>query len=159
MINKEKFQIKLAGESDVKSIINIVSRSFVQYCKAIGINTIEALEESEQNVLDDIAHKYVYLAYWEDKPVGSIRIEIKERKATISRFAILPEYQALGIGSEILAFAEKSLDPLKIESVELYSAVDNIRLKDFYIHKGYSIISIDDSKGYRKGLFQKKIQK
>jgi len=43
---------------------------------------------------------------------------------------------------------------LRIETVELYSAVENSQLKNFYIHKGYHIVSIDDSKGYQRGLFK-----
>ncbi len=157
MSSIKDFHIQLAAEADVKSIVNIVKESFVQYCNAIGIGTIEALRESEQDVLNDMLHKHVYVAYWDGIPVGSVRIEIKNEKAMLSRFAILPEYQSLGIGSKILSFVENTLAPLQIEAIELYSAVENSRLKEFYISKGYHVVSIDDSKGYQRGLFIKNI--
>ncbi len=159
MSSMKKLHIQPAAESDVKSIAGIVKKSFVQYCNAIGIDTMEALQESEQDVRRDLLHKHVYVAYWEGIPVGSLRVEIKGEKAYISRFAILPEYQGLGIGSEMLSFAEKSLVSSPAEMVELYSAVENSRLKDFYLSKGYQIASIECSKGYQRGLFRKTLHK
>ena len=147
--------IKLASEYDVEDIINIVKQSFAQYCNAIGINTIKALRENDLDVLHDIQCKHVYVVYLEEIPVASIRIEIKNEKAKVSRFAILPEYSSLGIGSKVLSLVEEILLPSQVEVIELYSAIDNERLKNFYIYNGYQIVSIDNSKEYRRGLFQK----
>ncbi|MDR1540669.1 MAG: GNAT family N-acetyltransferase [Clostridiales bacterium] len=157
MHSNGKIHIRLANESDVKNIADIVKQSFTQYCNMIGIDAIEALLETEQDVLKDLRQKSVYVACWEKNPVGSIRIAIKSDKASVSRFAIKPEYQGLGIGSDMLSFAEKTLEALKIETIELYSATENCRLKNFYLSKGYQVVSIDNSKGYRRGLFRKHI--
>lgn len=151
------FQIRPAVKSDVEDIAKIVKESFTQYCNMIGINTTDALCESEEDILNDIINKYVYIIYWEEIPVGSIRVEIKNNKSFISRFAVLPDYQCLGIGSKVLSFIEKYLISLQIETVELYSAVQNNRLKDFYLKKGYQIISINNLKGYQRGLFRKRL--
>jgi GNAT superfamily N-acetyltransferase len=157
MESVNKIRIQLATEPDVKYIVEIVRKSFDQYCKAIGINTIEALQESEQDVLDDMLYKHVYLAYWDAELVGSMRLEMKKEKAVLSRFAILPDYQGLGIGRVLLSFAEKTAASLGIGSIELYSAVENTKLRYLYTSQGYRIASIDDSKGYQRGLFQKSI--
>ena len=157
MSSDSNIHIQIATEYDVKNIANITRKSFIQYCSAIGIDTVDALQESDKDILDDIRKKIVYKIYWKERIVGSIRVEIKSEKATISRFSILPEYQCLGIGSKMLSFVEQILVFAKIDWIELYSAVDNKRLKDFYISKGYKILSIDNSKGYRRGLFQKKL--
>lgn len=153
----ENFQIKLASEADITSIVSIVKLSFIQYCNAIGIDTIEALMESEQDVRKDMLQKQVYVAYLDDKAVGSIRIQIEGEKAFVSRFAILPDYQRMGIGSQMLTFIESFLASRKIIAIELYSAVDNHPLKEFYLRKGFQIVSVDASRGYHRGLFRKEL--
>ncbi len=155
MLDDKEFEVRLATEQDVENIITIVKQAFVQYCTVIGINTIEALCETQQEVRDDMKHKQIYMAYYNNIPVGTIRIEIKDKKAFISRFSILPEYQSMGIGSKILSYVDEIFHDLQVESVELYSAVQNIQLKNFYIRNGYEIISIDESRGYERGLFRK----
>ncbi len=157
MLDYKEIKIRLATEQDVDNIITIVKQAFIQYCTVIGIKTIEALCETEQDVRNDMNTKKIYLAYHNNIPVGTIRIEIKDRKAFISRFSILPEYQSMGIGSNLLSYVDEVLKALQVESVELYSAVQNIQLKNFYIRNGYEIISIDESRGYERGLFKKVI--
>lgn len=155
MLIDKKIEIRRAKEHDVESIITIVKKAFVQYCNVIGIKTIEALCETEQEVRDDLNHKQIFMAYCDSAPVGTIRIEIKDKKAFISRFSILPEYQSMGIGSKILSYVDEILKASQVESVELYSAVQNIQLKNFYIRNGFEIVSIDESRGYQRGLFRK----
>ena len=153
-----KFLIRLATESDVKCVQNIVKQSFVQYCNALGIDTVDALCESERDVLSDIYNNKVYLAYHVDEPIGTIRVLIKNKKAFIFRFAVLPEYQGLNVGSELLLFVENLLCSLQLETAELYSATEISELKNFYFSRGYCIMSTDCSNGYKRGLFRKKLR-
>lgn len=144
-----------ATKQDVPHILNIVKQAFVQYCSAIGITTIAALCETEQDILDDMRQKEIYIAYCDGVPVGSIRLKVNEDSAFISRFSILPEYQSLGIGSEILSFVDGLLTAYGVKQVELYSAIENQRLQEFYTRNGFKVISIDSSRGYQRGLLQK----
>ena len=155
-LNK-KISIRLANELDVEQIKYIIKQSFVDYCNVIGIDTVEALEEGEKEILHDITKKFVYVACLEDLIIGSVRVDIKGGRTFVSRFATLPEYQSLGVGSELLSYVENVLANANVSVIDLYSAVDNVKLKDFYISKGYTIVSIDDKKGYKRGLFQKEI--
>ena len=153
----KKIYVRIATVSDAKYILEIIRESFVDYCNIIGIDTVEALEEKENDILNDIIEKSVYVACLDGFIIGSVRVEMKGLLAYISRFATLPEYQSLGVGGELLSYVENDLLSLGIRIFELYSAVENIRLKEFYISKGYSVVSVDESKGYIRGLFRKEV--
>lgn len=158
MSNTEKITIRPATVQDVKSISEIVKKAFEQYCKAIKIQTIEALSEQEDDIKKELLTKQIYIACIDDMPVGSIRISLELKRAFISRFSILPQYQGAGIGGKLLAYVDEQLIHQKVTSVELYSTTENERLKNFYLAHGYQIISTDNTRGYQRGLYHKEYE-
>lgn len=157
MIMRTEVAIRLATNEDIQAILHIVKEAFIEYCHIVGITSIEALCETEADVQSDLLQKNVYVACRDGKILGTARIATKEKKAILSRFAILPEAQGAGIGSALLAHIEQELRSSKIERIELYSAVGNVRLKDYYLRKGFEIQKISNARGYERGVFQKKI--
>ena len=153
----KKFFIKLAEVADAESIVGIVKQSFVQYCRVIGLETIDALQESEDDVILAMESMSVYIAYYDGKPVGSFRLKQDGNKVILSRFAVLPEFQRLGIGSKILKYAEESSRRSDVEMIELYSATEHRKLKNYYIRHGFKVVEVSEAKGYKRGVFQKQI--
>lgn len=157
MTKTQAIEIRQATQADVRSILYIVKEAFIQYCVTIGSHTTEALLESEDDIRSDLENKVVYVACMNNTPVGSARIEKEGDKLILSRFAILTDYQGYGIGSVILSHIEEDFSKDDVKTIELYSAIENHKLKEFYLHKGFQIVSISENRGYKRGVFQKEI--
>lgn len=157
MSMRTEVTIRLATKEDIPTILHIVKEAFIEYCQIVGITSIEALCETEADVQSDLLDKNVYVACRNGEILGTARIAKKEKKAILSRFAILPQVQGAGIGSALLIHIEKELRSSNIERIELYSALANVRLKDYYLGKGFEIQSTSSARGYERGVFQKEI--
>ena len=84
------FEVRLANKNDVESIIDITKEAFTSYVKLAKIPTTPALNETPEDILDDLNKKIVLIALSDKTPVGCVRIEIlDDNTAYLSRFAAL----------------------------------------------------------------------
>ena len=79
---KHSFNVRIANEYDVHAIMQITKQAFQQYIRLAGLTDIEALNETEEQVLNDIKNKIVLIATINEIPVGSVRLDINDEDKT-----------------------------------------------------------------------------
>ena len=142
-------RIRKAEPGDAKRIVEITTEAFVQYIKAAGIKDTPALHEGEEQVLEDIKTKDVYVALVEDEIVGSVRIhKLDEDSVYLSRFGVSMEHRNLGIGKLLVNYLDAVLMQEKVKHIVLHTASKASHLIKFYYNRGFYVDDVSKDKGY-----------
>ena len=153
---KQNIKIVNAGRGDAPAIKKIMLESFRQYCDALGIETIAALEEPISVIEEDIATKLVFIARVDGGIVGSVRVKINtDGSAYLSRFGTLLHYQKLGVGTALFAAVDVEMKKLNVEYLELVTASAATGLAEFYTKHGYKEVSRSNDAAYERLLLRK----
>lgn len=151
------FIIRKAVVEDAPSIQEVMQESFKKYMADTGLTgTMEALEESLEDIRKDINSKEVFIAIIDDIPVGSIRVQIlPDGTAYISRFGVSPDYHNIGIGKALVNLVDKVLRARGVKKVSLHTASKYKDLIRFYYGRGFYIDSTTKDRGYVRALLVK----
>ncbi len=150
------FEVRRATIDDVDSIQKITQEAFNKYIKMAGISDTPALNETREQIIDDIKNKIVYVAFIKDKVVGSMRIELLDNEtAYFSRFGVNTDFQNLGIGKSMMNSLDMELSELNVKRVMLHTASKATPLVRFYYNRGFYIDSTTKDKGYIRALMIK----
>ncbi len=151
------FIIRKAVSVDAPAIQEIMQEAFKKYMQDTGVTgTMEALEESTNDIAEDIASKEVYIALIDNIAVGSVRIGLlPDNTAYISRFGVKLEYHNIGIGKALMNLVDKILKARGIARVSLHTASKYKELVRFYYGRGFYIDSTSKDRGYIRALMVK----
>ena len=151
------FVVCEAEMKDVPAIAKITHEAFLKYRNLAGIEDVEALNEDEQTVIEDMKNKIVLVAFMDDEIVGSVRLEINQEDHTayFSRFGVNTVHQNMGIGKSMMNVVDKVMKEYGVKKLYLHTATKITSLVRFYYGRGFYIDSTDKSKGYIRGLFIK----
>ena len=150
------FSIKMATEDEIPAIQQITKDAFLRYVKEAKLDNIEALDETYEDIKKDLDEKYVFVAFINGEPVGSVRIKINDDKtAYLSRFGVRPTTQNQGIGKSIMSVVDKVMKEHNVEKLMLHTASRNIALVRFYYSRGFYIDEIKKDRGYSRALLIK----
>lgn len=131
--------IKHACLSDltiVKSISETtISEIYPHYYPEGAVNFF-LTHHSEENILKDIERNRVFLCFdMSGNPIGTVTIKENE----ICRLFVLPSFQGMGYGKEMLDFAEKTIS-------ECFSKIvlsASLPAKKIYIKRGYKEVEFN----------------
>jgi predicted N-acetyltransferase YhbS len=151
------FVIRKAQLEDAEEIRSITKEAFKKYMQDAGLSgTMEALEESLEDIKKDIETKEVFIAFIDSIPVGTIRVEILlDNTAYISRFGVRLDYHNIGIGKAMMNLVDKLLVSKGIKRVSLHTASKYKALMRFYYGRGFYVDSTTKDKGYVRALLVK----
>lgn len=150
------FQVRLATEEDIPSILDITQEAFKKYAKLVGIDTVAALSETYEDVKRDLETKLVLIAITDGIPVGSMRLEIRDdHTAYLSRFGVRTTNQNAGIGKSMMNLADKLMMKHGVKQIHLHTCSTIFSLIRFYYGRGFYIDSTDKDKGYIRALLIK----
>lgn len=156
-MEKMIFVVRQAIESDIPFIQEITREAFNTYRENAGVpGTLPALEETYEDVKNDIHSKEFFVALYNNKIIGSVRIEIKPNKTGyLSRFGVSKEFQKNGVGKELMNYVDKRMIELGITDLYLHTASRLLSLVRFYYGKGFYIESTANDRGYIRALLCK----
>jgi predicted N-acetyltransferase YhbS len=151
------FIIRKAEEADAPAIRDIMQKSFSKYKNDVGLaGKIEALRETCEDIANDIRTKEVYIAIIDNVAVGSVRIELlPDNTAYLSRFAVSPSHNNMGIGASLISLVDKLLIERGVKCVKLHTASKYCDLVRFYYGRGFYIDSTTKDRGYIRALMVK----
>lgn len=154
------FIIRKATQADAPAIQVIMQESFRKYMADTGLTgTMEALEETLQDVQRDIESKEVYVALIDDMAVGTIRLQVfPDNTAYISRFGVRLDYHNIGIGKAMMNLADKILKSRGVKRVSLHTASKYKDLIRFYYGRGFYVDSTTRDRGYVRALLVKEYE-
>jgi len=153
------FIIRKATIDDAEAIQTITRIAFKKYIENTGLGTMEALEESIEDIIEDIQTKEVFVAFIDDVPVGTIRLKINsDNTGYISRFGVNTEYHNIGIGKALINLIDKLVKKKGIKRVTLHTASKYKDLIRFYYGRGFYIESTSSDRGYIRALLVKEYE-
>ncbi len=154
------FIIRKATVDDAEAIYSITQEAFRKYMKDTGLTgTMEALEESIDDIKKDFKAKEIFIAFIDNVAVGTIRIQIfPDKTAYISRFGVSLQYHNIGIGKSLMNLADKLLKSKGVKQVSLHTASNYSDLVRFYYGRGFYIDSTTKDRGYTRALMVKKYE-
>jgi ribosomal protein S18 acetylase RimI-like enzyme len=151
------FIIRKATAEDTYAIQTITREAFKKYMEDTGLReSMEALEETLDDIRYDIENKEVFVAFIDNIPVGSIRVQIlPDNTAYISRFGVRLAYHNIGIGKSLMNLVDKLMIARGIKKVTLHTAAKYKDLIRFYYGRGFYIDSTTKDRGYIRALLVK----
>lgn len=150
----EQILLTRAKPQDASQIERITKESFSLYAKEVNTEAnIAALHESVDDVLSDIINKYVYTAKIDGRIIGSVRFQLLDNNlAYLSRFAMEPDIQNLGLGGLLLEKVRLECLDLGVKAITLHTASKMRSTVAFYLKNGYYVHSVSNERGYIRAL-------
>lgn len=144
------FEVKSATEEDIPAIHKITHDAFLKYCENAGLDyNIEALNETYDDIRNDIDNKHVFVVRIDDQPVGAVRIEIlPNNEAYLSRFAVADSNRNNGVGKILMSVVDKVMKQNNIKILKLHTSAKVTALIRFYYGRGFYIANVEYSRGY-----------
>ena len=151
---------KRASLSDSQQVHSLTKKAFIAYAHEIRKQGhVDALDETIEDVDFDIKHKHVYLCLLDGHLVGAVRFAVlKDGIAYLSRLAIDPDIQSIGIGGLLLEKAHQECRRLGVRAITLYTASKKTSSVAFYLKNGYYIHSITRDKAYIRAFMVNEIE-
>ncbi len=143
------FQIRLANYDDIPAIMEMTKEAFLKYKELLGIDRLDALEETYGDIKKDIDTKIVLVALDDGQYVGSVRVEIlPDNTAYLTRFGVRISNQNNGIGKSIMNLVDKIMIKKGVKRIYLHTGSKITGLIRFYYGRGFYIESTDTDRGY-----------
>jgi len=150
------FHIRLASVDEIPAIQEITKISFQKYIRNSNLQDIEALNETHEDIEFDLEDKLVFVAFINDRPVGSVRIKIKDdNTAYLSRFGVKDIHQNQGVGKSMMSVIDMVMQEKNIKRLELHTAAKYHDLVRFYYGRSFYIESTSTKRGYLRALMVK----
>lgn len=145
--------------SQAKEINDLTLSSFVQYKQQLDHSVaVKALNETVDDVINDIKNHTVLVAVKHGKIIGSIRVEkLSDDLAYIFRFSVAPQESGTGIGSALLSYAIEECEELKVKAIALHTNTKYFKLARYYYGKDFFVHSTTFDRGYIRALFIKEL--
>lgn len=146
------------NKEDAEAVLKVMKNAFVKYQHDTGIPSVpKALLETTDDILKDIENSYVFIAFLDGEPVGSIRVRIdeSEHSAYIRRFGVVSGCQNIGIGKSFMNLVDKLLKSKGVKRACLHTASKYTALMRFYYGCGFYVESTESEKGYLRALLVK----
>ena len=146
----EVITLTKATDEDAPKILEVTKAAFDLYAKEVRKKeSIAALYETVDTVLNDIHNKHVYVCKVDGEICGAVRFTVMpEDIAYLSRFSVLPEAQNLGLGGLLLEKVKIECAQLGIKTIALHTASKMRSTVSFYLKNGYYIHSISKDSDY-----------
>ncbi|MBE7049857.1 MAG: GNAT family N-acetyltransferase [Ruminococcaceae bacterium] len=155
MINSG-FEIRNASMNDVAQIREITMEAFRKYKELAKTDyPLAALNESDEDIINDIENNLVLVAYINGKVVGSVRVSVDGDTAYLSRFGVNPEYQNLGIGKALMNLVDINMKVRGVKKIQLHTGAKIKSLIIFYYGRGFYVESTNSDRGYIRALLTK----
>lgn len=123
---------------EVGELLTLRRAAFVTEAQQYGDPHIPPLTQTLDELSEDLqAEGVITLGGWYGhRMVGSIRVLVEGSKATLGRFAVAPDLQGLGFGTQMLLAILPYL-PDGIEEVWVFTGRDSVQNLALYAKHGY----------------------
>jgi len=156
----DKIEFRKATIQDIPEIQRVTKKAFTDYSNTINNQNVSALNETDADVASDIHNKNVWVCLVDGELVGSVRFEVLEQNiAYLSRLAVDPEIQSLGIGGLLLEKVRLECLNLGVRAITLYTASKMRSAVSFYLKNGYYIHDITKNREYIRAFMVNELTK
>lgn len=138
MVRMSALDIRPVPVDDAGELLTLRRAAFVTEAQQYGDPSIPPLTQTLEELRADlVADGVITLGAWQGhRLIGSIRILVEGSKATLGRFAVAPDLQGRGVGTELLTATLPYL-PDGIEEVWVFTGRDSVQNIALYNKAGY----------------------
>ena len=161
---------RTATVNDAAAIQRLLRAAMLTYCADSGIKAgmLEAMTESLESVEDRIRNNNCIAVFDGETAVGTITAGITSEKtgnvlkefkiaAYVSRFAVIQGLRREGLGVGLMAECEDYARQNGCDVMILHCSTKNAKMTAFYNARGFELIDSENSRGYPRGLFVKRL--
>ena len=97
-------RINLISPEHVGELLTVRRAAFVTEAQRYGDPNLPALTQTLSELREDLVRKdVVTIGAWQGpRLIGSIRVELEDDRALLSRMAVVPDRQGAGVGTQLL---------------------------------------------------------
>ena len=131
-------RIDVVGRDAAGELLTLRRAAFVSEAQLYDDPHIPPLTQTLDELVEDLGDQNVItLGAWiGHRLVGSIRVLLEGKKATLGRLAVAPDLQGMGIGTELLLAVVPHLSE-GIEEVWVFTGRDSVQNLALYAKHGY----------------------
>ncbi len=131
-------RIDVVGRDAAGELLTLRRAAFVSEAQLYDDPHIPPLTQTLDELVEDLGDENVItLGAWAGhRLVGSIRVLLEGKKATLGRLAVAPDLQGMGIGTELLLAVVPHLSE-GIEEVWVFTGRDSVQNLALYAKHGY----------------------
>ncbi|MYB27982.1 MAG: GNAT family N-acetyltransferase [Acidimicrobiaceae bacterium] len=142
-------QVRNAAADDESDLRACVDAAYGLYVERIGKPPAPMLEDYAALINNEV----VYVATRDGRLVGLIVMWPKEDHLYIDNIAVLPEEQGTGVGSALLAHADREAQRVGFSEIRLYTHAKMTENIQYYPRKGFRETHRATDAGYRRVYF------
>ena len=148
MIN---YEIRTVKESELEACLATLHAAFGDSAKRFGYTKQTYPSSGAYITLDDLKRAkadgvHMYAAFVGNVVAGYVQLQKKKDGVYMfRRFAVLPEYQKLGIGRALVSHCRERAALYGGRILRLIMIDKNTRLKDFYISNGFKTVGSQEA--------------
>ncbi len=134
----EDLRIDLVTDDHAGELLTVQRAAFVTEAQHYDNPHLPVLTQTLEELRADLARpEVVTLGAWVGhRLVGSIRVEVEDQKANLGRFAVVPDLQGRGLGTDLLMQVLNYL-PEQISEVWIFTGKDTKQNLDMYAKNGF----------------------
>ena len=154
-----RIKIKRAGIEDSDLVFQITKQAFQDYLGPAFSSLVPALQESKEDVKEDIKNKEVLIACVDGREAGSVRFyPLTDTEYHLGRLGVLNEFSGKNIGKRLIKEVEERVKEAGGERITLISAYQKKKLLHFYQRLGYEIEEVIEDEDYTRVKLGKRIK-
>ncbi|MDO4460424.1 MAG: GNAT family N-acetyltransferase [Clostridia bacterium] len=169
----ENYRILSVKYEDLPECVNTIREAFKANAEKFGFTKENYPSSGAFIELEDLqAAKargvHMYAAWIEntkdgkDKIIGYVQLEKKDPETySFQKFAVLPEYQSLGVGRMLIAFCRNKAITSGAKKIKLIMVYDNKKLLNTYEMSGFKLVGTkrDDKHPFLQGIMEMDLTK
>ena len=146
-----EYEIHSVEEHQLPECLDAIHAAFGESARAYGYTRETYPSSAAYLTLGELAEAkakgvHMYAAYVDGRVAGFVQLEKQgEGVYMFRRFAVLPEYQKLGIGRALVSHCRERAALYGGRILRLIMIDKNTRLKDFYISNGFKTVGSQEA--------------
>ncbi|MCL4514272.1 MAG: GNAT family N-acetyltransferase [Firmicutes bacterium] len=142
-------RIQTAGPEDAPTVHQLVKQAFQEYTRpGLFPRSLSALEETLEEVENDIRTREVLLAWYDEHPAGTVRYHLlPDGTAYFGRLGVLAPYRHKGIARALLAVVEGAVAEAGAHALRLHTPRRLSEAAAFYTRLGYKVQAVEEKNG------------
>ena len=155
-------KIRSARMEELPQCLDTIHRAFSVNCERFGLTkenypTCAAFMTIEELVAAKESGTHVYAAWVDGTVAGCVQITRGENDVYLfKRFAVLPEYQHLGLGRKLISHCRRKAREYGGKKLRLLMIYENEQLRNLYLSSGFELVETrrDDAHPFLCGIFE-----
>ena len=148
-------RIRAATVADLASIVRCADLAFAPFAAHSDKRDVKL----EENLRSQILEGSIHLLCDEGQVLGYISLWPTANQMFVDTLAVLPKHHRQGLGSQLLAFADRETLRLGLSSVNLFTKAKMADNLAFYKRRGYRETGRCDDDGFCRVFFSKSIRR